>query len=84
MRISNIKVLKEIENKVINYGCQDHKNILHFLMYGNPSQYYLKEICNLAEVTFEEVQEEQINTVNNVPECTAEVYKDFGGSYKGD
>lgn len=84
MGLSKIKVLKEVEDKVINYGCQDHNNILHFLKHGNPSQHYLEQICNLAEVTFEKAQEEQVNNVNSIPECTAEAYKNFGGSYKGD
>ena len=88
MRISAYKLLSAIEGMDLKYESQDQRNIVYFLKRGYPSQYYLKIICEMANINISEVQEDepiQVKRSGNPTEhLTVEAYKSFGGRYKGD
>lgn len=84
MVVDKWKVLERVKDIPVEYESQDHNKVLHFLEGGNPSQFYLKQICVKAGVPFEEVEKEYpTNRMQNIDNCTVELYNDFL-QFKGD
>ncbi len=86
--IDKLKVLEKISGLDLMYANQNHRKIEYFIKNGNPSQYYLELICDMANIDLVDVQKDKPKQLNRSTNPTAgltpEGYKSLSNGYQGD